>query len=158
MRLIGTLTLCLLLAGSGIANAQKTPTAPYTAAAIIEQTNDVREKIDVEPLHTNTQLMRAAQKKANDMVARGYFSHTGPKNEQFWKFITNEGYAYTYAGENLAVHYMTTETLIQAWVASPGHYGNMVNPDFTDIGIGIARGERKGAPGWYVVQMFGTKE
>lgn len=144
-----------MYAGTAFAYTPK-PKAPYTTEAIIAATNAARTEAGLEPLTASTLLTNAAQNKANDMVAKNYFSHTTPTNDRFWAFMDNARYDYLYAGENLAVHFRSTDTLMRTWLTSPSHRENILNAHYTDIGIGLAYGVRKGTFGWYVVQLFGT--
>ncbi len=135
----------------------KTTQAPYTQADIISATNKARKTAGLNTVTTDEPLTRAAQKKADDMAKNSYFSHESPSGMKFWTLISEEGYAYMNAGENLAVHHKSTLSLMTAWLESPSHRANILGTQYTDIGIGIAYGERKGFKGWYVVQLFGSK-
>jgi hypothetical protein len=101
-------------------------------------------------------LDAAAQAKADDMAAKGYFSHTGPDGKEPWAWIKEAGYSYQYAGENLAVRFTDSADVVNAWMASPTHRANIVKPAYTEIGVGIAQGEFQGQPATYVVQYFGA--
>ncbi|HVU79861.1 MAG TPA: CAP domain-containing protein, partial [Candidatus Paceibacterota bacterium] len=72
---------------------------------IIALTNDERADNQVGQLRENGQLDAAAQAKADDMAASGYFSHVGPDGKEPWAWITGAGYSYRSAGENLAVRF-----------------------------------------------------
>src|SRR6185369_1735151 len=101
-------------------------------------------------------LAQAAQAKADDMVAKQYFSHTSPDGRSPWDFISAAGYKYQAAGENLAVNYQQAEEVETAWLNSPGHRANLLNPVFKEIGIGVASGNFQGNNVTFVVQEFGT--
>lgn len=124
--------------------------------AIVSETNDFRLANNLSPLSTSPLLSQAAKMKADDMAAKGYFSHIGPLGEEPWTWITKAGYDYSYAGENLAVNFFDAQDLVQAWENSPEHRGNLLNPEFREIGIGVARGQYDGHDTIYVVQFFGT--
>lgn len=130
--------------------------APYEATEIITKVNEARDEVGLKSLITNTQLTEAAQNRANDMADKRYFSHTNLNNEPFWSEITRSGYQYLYAGENLAIFYKDTDKMVTAWLNSPSHRANIMNQNFTETGIGIARGNLGGFSGWFVVQLFGT--
>lgn len=127
-----------------------------TPANIISLTNQSRESYQLRDLSENLVLDKAAQIKADDMLARGYFSHNTPDGKTPWDFITGSGYGYIMAGENLAVNFTEAENVEQAWMDSPGHKANIVNKNFEEIGIGISQGEYQGHSAIFVVQMFGT--
>ncbi len=99
---------------------------------------------------------KAAQTKADDMLARGYFSHNTPDGHTPWDFITTSGYNYITAGENLAVNFTQAENVEAAWMNSPGHRANILNKNYQNIGIGISQGTYQGHQAIFVVQMFGT--
>lgn len=121
---------------------------------IISYTDRARVSAGGRPLVESELLTQAAQAKAEDMAARGYFSHTGPDGEEPWVWIELAGYAYQYAGENLAVRFEDSKDIVDAWMDSPGHRANIVKPHYTNIGVGIAEGEYQGAPATFVVQYF----
>ncbi|HWB33727.1 MAG TPA: CAP domain-containing protein, partial [Candidatus Paceibacterota bacterium] len=122
---------------------------------VIALTNDQRSANSVGQLTENADLDAAAQAKAEDMAAKGYFSHVGPDGKQPWDWITSYGYSYQAAGENLAVRFEDSSSVVSAWMASPTHRANIVKPVYTEIGVGVAQGMYQGAPATYVVQYFG---
>jgi hypothetical protein len=127
-----------------------------TSSNIISLTNQSRSEFNLSSLTENTALDEAAQTKANDMLARGYFSHNTPDGKTPWTFIEASGYSYLSAGENLAVNFTEAENVETAWMNSPGHKANILNKNFEEIGIGISQGEFEGHSAIFVVQMFGT--
>ena len=161
-RQIGSLFLItMLLAVMVLTQALNAPRVEYIPAslasgALVSLTNSDRVGAHEKPLQENQLLKKAAQMKADDMAARGYFSHVSPDGVTPWKWIQKTGYNYTYAGENLAVDFSDTGDIDRAWMASTAHRANMLNRNFTEIGIGIATGTYDGQPSVYVVQMFGT--
>lgn len=130
--------------------------AAVIESEIVAMTNDERTANSVGQLTENTLLDQAAQAKADDMAAKGYFSHTGPDGKTPWQWVAGAGYVYQYAGENLAVRFTDSSEVINAWMASPTHRANIVKPQYTQIGVGIADGTYEGAPATFVVQYFGT--
>ncbi len=129
-----------------------------TVQNIIDLTNRARLNLGLTELKPNSALMIAAQNKADDMVLNQYFAHVSPTGQTPWNFILNSGYKYSLAGENLAVHFTSAESVQEGWMASPSHRANIVNDKFKEIGIGIAQGEFEGFPTTFVVQMFGTPQ
>lgn len=118
-------------------------------------TNEARTGESLNPLSENALLQKGAQLKANDMAAKGYFSHTGPDGAQPWKWFAQAGYRYEYAGENLAVNFDESEDVVNAWLKSPTHRANILKHNFTEIGVGVATGTYKGKEAVFVVQFFG---
>lgn len=130
--------------------------AAVISSALVELANEDRAAEDLGALSVNPLLTLAAQAKADDMAARGYFSHVTPDGREPWDFIREQGYEYGAAGENLAVNFSDSENVEEAWMNSPTHRANILSTKFTEIGIATARGEYKGKMTTFVVQMFGT--
>lgn len=127
-----------------------------TPENIINLTNQSRLQFGQSILTENSILDKAAQAKADDMLAKGYFAHVTPEGKTPWSFITTAGYNYLIAGENLAVNFTEAENVETAWMNSPGHRANILNKDFQEIGIGISQGDYQGHNAIFVVQEFGT--
>ncbi len=121
---------------------------------VIELTNTERSHNNIPALTSNQTLATAAQAKAEDMARLGYFSHTGPDGKEPWAWIREAGYDYASAGENLAVRFNESASVVRAWMASPGHRANIVRAGYTEIGVGVADGVYQGAPATFVVQYF----
>jgi hypothetical protein len=137
------------------------PITPAYASAIttpniINLTNQSRQAAAVPLLTESILLDNAAQQKANDMLAKGYFSHNTPGGQTPWDFITAAGYNYITAGENLAVNFTQAENVETAWMNSPDHRSNILDKNYQNIGVGIAQGLYQGHEAIFVVQMFGT--
>jgi len=129
--------------------------AAILPAVLTDYANDTRGNMSLAPLSIDPLLVEAAQMKANDMAAKSYFAHTSPEGVSPWFWISRAGYNFTYAGENLAVHFADSYDVHKAWLNSPGHRANIVNTNFTEIGIATAEGSYEGRPTIFVVQMFG---
>lgn len=119
-------------------------------------TNNERAKYNVAPLLRNTLLDAAAQMKAEHMAAEEYFAHNSPGGITPWYWFEQAGYVYSHAGENLAVHFQDSDEVVKAWMNSPTHKANVVGSQYTEIGIGTAKGRYKGYETVFVVQLFGT--
>ena len=124
-------------------------------AIVTDLTNQERANLVLPLLKRNPILDQAAQLKANDMVINGYFAHNSPTGITPWYWFGQVGYLFTYAGENLAVHFSDSDEVVSAWMASPTHRANIVNSNYTEIGIGTARGIYQGYETVFVVQLFG---
>lgn len=119
-------------------------------------TNEDRVEAGVPALIEDAHLARAAQMKAEDMAAKGYFAHVDPEGRQPWHWMKQAGYDYAYAGENLAVNFTDSEDVQEAWMRSPTHHANIVKSQYTRIGIGVAQGKYQGKDTTFVVQFFAT--
>lgn len=109
-----------------------------SVSGLLGSTNQKRSESGIRSLSINGTLNTAAQLKANDMVARNYWSHNTPDGSPPWVFITNAGYSYSRAGENLAYGYMSSPEVINGWWDSPTHKANMLDANFTEVGFGYA--------------------
>lgn len=99
------------------------------------------------PLELNQNLSRAAQAHAEDMQRRDYFDHRSPEGESVGDRAHAAGYPWNYVGENIGWNYRDVAHVIRGWRDSPGHCRNMMNRNYTEMGVGIA--------GAYYVQVFG---
>lgn len=128
-----------------------------TVEQVIQKTNIKRSSQDLSELIISNELSQAALAKGQDMFSDQYWSHTAPDGREPWVFIEQAGYVYKVAGENLARDFMNTEDMMMAWMASPTHKANILNPKFKEIGIAVIDGKLNGFETTLVVQMFGTK-
>lgn len=107
---------------------------------VINLINQERTSRGISSLKIDSDLNQAAGLKSRDMINRNYFDHYAYGLSP-WDFITISGYNYLYAGENLAMDFNTSEGVVKAWMNSPTHRDNILNPDFTETGIGIVKGD-----------------
>lgn len=119
---------------------------------IVSESNQARAQLNRRQLASSAQLMSAAQMKAEDMAKGHYFAHTAPDGTVAWDYFKKVGYKYEIAGENLAITNESSESVIQGWLNSPTHRENLLSPDYTDMGIGMAAfGDYQGHRGTYVI-------
>ncbi len=156
--MFGLLALALvseaILIGSLMTRGGNSFLAAVVGSEVVSLTNTERSNNSVGALVENALLDKSAQAKANDMAAKGYFAHVTPDGLQPWAFIEQAGYDYQYAGENLAVRFVDSKDVVNAWMSSPTHRANIVKAQYTEIGVGIADGMYKGMPATFVVQHF----
>ncbi len=129
-----------------------------TIEKVVAQTNQQRLKTGLRPLVLNDKLTAAALAKAQDMFDNQYWSHTSPKGREPWDFIRESGYTYKVAGENLARDFHLTTEMIDAWMTSPTHRGNILNDKYDQIGVAVVEGRLDNFDTVLVVQMFGTPQ
>lgn len=136
-------------------------TVPATAATVLDEvirlTNAARADNGLPPLAKQSQLTSAAQKHAADMGANDYFDHTGQDGSSPSDRAAREGYIGA-SGENIAAGQPTPQIVVTGWMNSPGHRANILNPDYTIIGVGYQN--QNPDPGnlnfqHYWVQVFG---
>jgi len=125
---------------------------------IISLTNQLRNNTGLDELTVDKRLMSSARNKALDMATRGYFDHASPEGNRMAYWITDAGYNYSLAGENLAKGFTSADRLVQAWASSFSHYVNLVEPKFKNVGVGIAEGVYYGQTTIFVVQHFGVEQ
>lgn len=123
---------------------------------VIELTNQKRAEQGLVPLALNNKLNEAAQRKAGDMFAFDYWAHTSPSGRNPWAFFQEVGYKYLYAGENLARDFQDSASVVEAWMNSPTHRDNLLNPNYKEIGLVVVNGTLGGVETTLVVQLFGT--
>jgi hypothetical protein len=129
--------------------------AAVLPSVLVQDTNTDRIGDNKQPLAVNKLLGEAAQLKANDMAAKGYFSHNSPDGKTPWYWLEQVGYKYSYAGENLAVNFADSKDIVLAWMNSPTHRANILNKNFSEFGIAAATGTYEGRETIFVVQLFG---
>ncbi len=122
---------------------------------LVSETNRSRGGEDLPLLGESALLDVAATMKAEDMARKGYFAHVSPEGVSPWYWIAQAGYAYSYAGENLAINFSDSGDVVAAWLNSPAHRQNILSQHFTEMGIGTARGTYEGQETVFIVQMFG---
>jgi uncharacterized protein YkwD len=120
--------------------------------------NELRVKNGKDMLAWNDLLAKAADDKARDIFASGYFDHTSPSGKKGWDFIISEGYPYKFAGENLAADFDNVEQAMDAWVKSPSHLKNILSDRYSDFGFAQRSGVLDGKETTVYVQLFGSKE
>lgn len=102
------------------------------------------------PLQWNDDLARAARAHSADMAATGQLSHTGSRGEDLGQRVRNAGYQPRAWGENVAYGQPDPEAALAAWLDSPGHCRNIMDPAYREFGAGRAAGS-DGRPYWTLV-------
>jgi uncharacterized protein YkwD len=131
--------------------------ASVVSYRLVDLTNESREENGLPRLKTNYLLTQAAMLKAKDMAAKEYFAHISPTGYGISYFLDEVDYDYLFAGENLAVRFVTSEGVTNAWLNSPTHKANIMNARFTEMGIAVVKGTYKGQETTFVAQVFGTQ-
>lgn len=129
--------------------------AAVVSAILVDLANGDRNANGLATLRMNPALVAVAQAKANDMAAKGYFAHVSPEGIDPWHWFHEVGYEYSFAGENLAIDFSDSGDVERAWMNSPTHRQNILNSQFTEIGIATAQGIYEGRSTTFVVQVFG---
>lgn len=115
---------------------------------VVDLINIERLKEDLQPLKIDTKLQQSAQAKSQDMKNNNYFSHTSPTYGSPFDQMKSFGISYRSAGENIAMGQRSAAEVVDAWMKSPGHKENIMNPSYTHIGVGLSNSE------FYWTQQF----
>jgi len=136
---------------------EEAPDSFLTNRGVVEATNTERQSNGLPSLQQSSKLTQSARTKAEDMIANQYFQHTSPAGKGIADLALEVGYDYIAIGENLALGgFKNNQSLIDAWMASPGHRANILNPSFTEIGVFVIKANYKGRNTWFAVQHFGV--
>lgn len=100
--------------------------------------NNVRSANGSGAVTYDARLGSAAQRHANDMLSNNFFSHTGSDGSNAGQRISDAGYNWRTWGENIARGQQSEEAVLRAWVNSPDHQSNNVNPNFEDFALARA--------------------
>ena len=147
-------------------------------AAIVEMTNQARQQEGVSSLRSDADLADIARYHSSDMAEREYLAHTSPEgisvSDRYERFgyacrvpvggntyaTGSENIGYTYHGERVvdygyvADEEAVAESLVDGWMASPGHRENMLRPYWRNIGVGVAITETGEGTRVYATQNF----
>ena len=129
------------------------------AEAVLQLTNEFRAQYGLSPLRLNRELSITAQKHSQAMAEEDFFNHIGLNGSEPWDRAAAEGYTAQTLGENIAAGQATPEQVFQGWVASEGHRENLLNPNYTELGVGYFKLENDTGQINYVhywTQVFGS--
>ena len=122
-------------------NQPENPSIPDTdteSASFVRQVvnlvNQERAKAGLSPVTADTSIQAAAQVRAKEIEKS--FSHTRPDGSSFSTALTQQGVTYRGSGENIAWGQKTPEQVMNGWMNSDGHRANILNKNFTKIGVG----------------------
>lgn len=115
--------------------------------------NSERIKRNLKPLQIDKELTRVARIKSQDMEKNDYFSHYSPTYGSPFDMMKNFGIKFLAAGENIAAN-RSIENAHNSLMNSKGHRDNILNPNFTHIGVGIEKSSKYGN---LITQMFISK-
>jgi len=137
-----------------------TETIARAAASALCLVNAQRTANGVAPLAEDSRLDAAALAHLSDMVAGNYFAHTSPSGVPFTRWLTDAGFAGPYPmGENIAVGtstLSTPESIVNAWMSSPGHRANILDAGYHRTGMGaVATAVTLPGDGGTYAQEFG---
>lgn len=125
-----------------------------TSQGLLAATNQVRMSYGTQELELNETLSQAAQLKAEDMFRQQYWAHTAPDGTEPWQWFDKAGYAYSDAGENLAKNFMSSQSVVSAWMNSLTHRDNVLDSDYTQVGFSTVGGVLDGKQTQITVALY----
>ena len=114
--------------------------SPTPESQLIDLINAERVRLGLSPLTISPVLMQVAEAHSQDMVNRNFFDHVNPDGQDPSDRLDEAGYDWWACGENIGGGYTTPQAMFDGWMKSPGHKANMLDPDFTEIGLGYVTG------------------
>lgn len=111
------------------------------AKQVVDLVNQERAKAGLQPLKSDAALTNVAMIKAKDMYNNNYFDHNSPTLGSPFDLMKSEGIQYRTAGENIAKGQRTPQEVMNAWMNSEGHRQNIMNANYTSIGVAYYNGE-----------------
>lgn len=132
-------------------NSNSTTTAMTTdEKEVFDLINNQRNQNGLSALKLDTETLRVARIKAQDMVDNNYFSHNSPTYGSPFQMLNSFKISYKTAGENIAGN-SSNSSVVTAWMNSSGHKANILNSSFNYTGIGVVKSSKYGK---VYVQMF----
>lgn len=118
-----------------INNIQNENTYTDLINEVYEITNNYRSLVGVPSLTLDSSLVTAASIRAKEISDS--FSHTRPNGSSCFTVLSELGISYGTAGENIAAGYSSSQSVMEGWRSSSGHYQNIISSKFKKIGIGV---------------------
>lgn len=126
--------------------------------SIVASMNRERAAYGLGPLELEPRLSLAAEDRVGDMLAKRYFDHVSPDGVNPFSWVKARGYRYRMIGENLALGYRSSESVVTGWMSSPGHRANILKDGFDEVGIAVVDASpRRGYRGPLVVALYGHR-
>lgn len=118
---------------------------------VVELVNEERAKKGVAPVTLNETMTEAAMLRAEEIVES--FSHTRPDGTSCFTVLDDYEIGYYGCAENIAAGSSTAAATMNQWVNSSGHYANLMDSSYSEIGVGVAY-DPESTYGYYWVQLF----
>lgn len=136
---------------TGDAGTTETPDSENLSFAeqVVKLVNEERTKAGLKEVTLDTNIETAALVRAKEIEKS--FSHTRPDGRHFSTALREQNVNYKGAGENIAWGQSSPEAVMNAWMNSEGHRANILNPNYTKIGVGYYQ-NAKGTNYW--TQLF----
>jgi uncharacterized protein YkwD len=148
--LAATLAACLIAWTAASAQDQTKFMLTEQEQQLVELVNQERKKLKLPPLKVNPVLCQVARAHAANMARQGKMEHNLDGKTPYDR-IKAAGYKYAVAGENLARGNLPLPDVVKAWIESRVHRENIEDGDFSETGIGLAKGDTDKV---YYAQVF----
>jgi uncharacterized protein YkwD len=143
-----------------VAPAPAAPVAVFVAtgwrADMLAAVNAERAKVGAGPVTPCPRLDVAGQLEVADNAARGVLDHVGADGATVSVRDTRSGYLVGAngwkVGENIALNFNDVASVMVAWMNSPGHRANLLDPSFKNLGMAY----QDSPVGWFWAQEFGV--
>lgn len=148
--------IALIFALSQLSSVQLAFAVSISSTEMIALTNNSRLEAGLPALSVSDKLSVAAEKKAQDMFINQYFDHDSPQGLTPWDFIKSSGYEYLFAGENLAMNFITAGGAHKALMESSSHRVNILSVNYSEVGIAVVEDIFEGNKSIIIVEEFGA--
>jgi serralysin len=128
---------------------------------VLRLTNDFRAKNGLKALKLNEELTTTAEFHSIDMAEHDYMEHIGLNGSLPWDRAKLVGFDSKYMAENIAGGQATPESVVQAWIDSPGHRANLLSANYTEMGVGYYKLDLDSGDynyEHYWTQLFGSSD
>jgi uncharacterized protein YkwD len=154
--LVGAIVARLYVSRTASLSPEEVAGLSLQEADTLKMVNEARARAGLKPVKFSARLAVIARGHSYDMAIRHYFAHNSPEGSSPADRLRGVGIDYQAMAENIYMDdFRDTDALpgraVKGWLASPGHRANMLLPEFTETGIGIARSSDGKA---YVTQDF----
>jgi uncharacterized protein YkwD len=158
---LAAFTLVATTAPAGVRAADPVDEATLTTqeAAMVAALNKDRTDRGLIEVRTDSRLMAIARARSNDMIAKGYFSHTQPDGRNVFDILTAQHITWYNAGEIIAWNNYPMDSTVSAanrqWMNSAGHKAIIVSTDYNYVGVGLAVDPVTAKKMWTAVYLKG---
>jgi len=128
-------------------------------AELVTRVDEERRRAGRQPLTVDSRLEAAAQRHADDMLARSYFAHRDPDGKTIRERAREAGFDWSAIGENIAEGQQSVKEVVESWMRSAGHRENILDRRYTRTGVGLALGRDPKTGEYRIlwVQTFGLQ-
>jgi uncharacterized protein YkwD len=147
--------LAALVPTASAGSAHSTQSASAFASALVSAINGARAANGLAPLQVDVRISTAARGQSAYLASAGVLDHSGPDGASVSTRLARQGFHGRMVGENLAAG-MGPAATVSAWLASPGHRENLLEPQYHRLGVGVAMGSLEGMSAPFVTADFGS--